>query len=245
MYFVYLRDVCSADSPLNPEKICAIRYLAGILELPKLWRLKTEERIDIGKRLFGFLSRLCETIFQLIQDTEPTDSGDSEETEDDSSPLWTSARSAVDILAFATLGGFLQLHGLDEGLPPCPSQLPNIVTFLIRYVLSGWKFSLFIFLEIPDPKCSFPKASGRALQVKEILSFPQNAGTNSLHVPPDAQSLLTAQFQVDRGPTENRRQEEEHEAQRKSGTIFSTRIGSIFSKSKKIIVYVYGFLDIH
>ena len=69
--------------------------------------------------------------------------------------------------------------------------------------------------------------------------------TNSLHVPPDAHSLLTPQFEVDRGPTENRRQEEEHEAQRKSGTIFSTRIRSIFSKSEKIIVYVYGFLDIH
>jgi len=141
----------STDSPLNTEKLCAIRYLAGILELPKFWRLKTEERIDIEKRLFGFLSRLCETNFQLIRDTEPSGSGHSE---DDPSPLWTSARSAVDILAFTTFSGFLQLHGLYEELPPCPSQLPSMVTLLIRYVSSGWKVtvSLFIFFEITDPK---------------------------------------------------------------------------------------------
>ena len=152
MYFVYLQDACSADSTLSHEKLCAIRYLAGILELPKIWRLETEERIDIRKRLFDFLSQLCETIFQLIQDTAPSGSDDSEESEDGPSPFWTSARSAVDILAFATFGGFLQLHDLGEKLPTYPSQFTSIVTFLIRYVLSGWKFSLFIFFEIPDPK---------------------------------------------------------------------------------------------
>jgi len=190
MYFVYLPDACSADSPLNPEKLCAIRYLAGILELPKLWRLKSEEGIVIRvwKRLFGFLSRLCETIFQLIQDMEPSGADDSE---GDSSPLWTSARCAVDILAFATFGGFLQLHGLDEELPLCPSRLPSIVSFLIRYVLSGWKFFFFIFIRNPRPEVemSFPKASSRAPQVKEILIWEQNAGTDSLYVPPDADSL--------------------------------------------------------
>jgi len=122
----------SADSPFNTEKLCAIRYLAGILELPKIWRLKSEERIDIGKRLLDFLSALCETTFQLIRDTETSGSGDSEEPEDDSSPLWTSARSAVDNLAFATLGGFLQLHDLYKELTPCPSQLSSMVTLLIR-----------------------------------------------------------------------------------------------------------------
>jgi len=146
---VLMGRLYSVDSLLNTEKLCAIRYLAGILELPKFWRLKIEEGIDIGKRLFGFLSRLCETIFQLIRDTEPSGSGHSE---DDPPPLWTSARSAVDILAFATFSGFLQLHSLCEELPPCPSQLPSMVTLLERYVLSGWKVSLFIFFEILDPK---------------------------------------------------------------------------------------------
>jgi len=41
-------------------------------------------------------------------------------------------------------------------------------------------------------KRSFPKASGRALQVKEILDWQQDAGTNSLHVPPDAQNTRAA-----------------------------------------------------
>ena len=125
---------CSVDSPLNPEKVCAIRYLAGFLELPKFWRLKTEEGIDIGKRLFGFLSCLCETIFVLIQDMEP--SSDSV-NEDDPSPLRGSARRAVDTLAFATFGGFLQVHAHYEELPPCPSRLPGIVSLLLRYVVSG------------------------------------------------------------------------------------------------------------
>jgi len=39
---------------------------------------------------------------------------------------------------------------------------------------------------------SFPKASSRALQFKEILDRQQDTGTNSLHVPPDAQSTRAA-----------------------------------------------------
>jgi len=236
VYFVYLQDACSADSPLNTEKLSAIRCLAGILELPKIWRLKTEEGVDIGKRLFGFLSHLCETIFQLIRDTEPSGSGDSE---DDPSPLWTSARSAVDILAFATFGGFFQLHDLYEELPPCPSQLPSIVTLLMRCVLSDRKFSSFIFFR-PKMERSFPKASSCALQFKEILCWQQNAGTNSPHVPPvnDAQSPLTPQFEVDHGPTETHRQEEEHEAGPSFfgwlAPILPTRMGN--NSSKRIIV---------
>jgi len=127
-------DACSADSQLDHEKLCAIRYLASILELPKFWRPQIEEGINIEKRLFDFLSCLCETIIQLIRDTEPS-SGDDREV--DLSPLWTCARGAVDILAFATFGGFLQLHRLDEKLPSCPSQLARIVFLLKRCVLSG------------------------------------------------------------------------------------------------------------
>ena len=134
-----MRDVCRPDSTFNYEKLCAIRYLAGFLELPKFWRLKTEEGVDTGKRLFNFLSLLCETNFQLIQDIQPSSAGDSK---DDSSPLWASARYAVDDLVSATFGGFLQLQDLAEEVSPCPPQLPTIVSLLTTgYVLSGWNFS--------------------------------------------------------------------------------------------------------
>jgi len=133
MYFVRLPDACSPDCLLDFQKVCAIRYLAGVLELPKFWKLKTEEG-NIGERLFGFLSLLCDTIFQLIRDTKPSGKDDSE----DESPLWTSARFSVDILAFVTFGGFLQLHNLREELPHCPLHwLPSILSILTRYVISG------------------------------------------------------------------------------------------------------------
>lgn len=108
-----------------------------MLELPKFWRLKTEEgdveEGDVGERLFGFLSLLCDTIFQLIRDTTPSGKDDSE----DESPLWTSARFSVDILAFVTFGGFLQHHSLREQLPRCPPKLPSILSLLTGYVISG------------------------------------------------------------------------------------------------------------
>jgi len=128
-----LPEACSDDLQLDHQKVCAIRYLAGILELPKSWRLKTEEGVDAGKRLFGFLSRLCEAILHLIQDTVPNGA------ENEPSPHFTSARDAIDILACATFTGFIRLHEGDEELPPYPSQLPNLVSLLTRYVFSSSK----------------------------------------------------------------------------------------------------------
>lgn len=126
-----LHDACSSDSRLDFEKLCGIHYLAAILELPKFWRLKTENGIDTGKRHLDFLSRLCETIFQLMQDTELEFANDCGGY---SPPLWTSARHAVDILALATFDGFLRLHDLYKEHSPCPPQLSRIVSFLIRCV---------------------------------------------------------------------------------------------------------------
>lgn len=143
----YSRDACSPDSEFDHEKLCAIRYLASILELPKFWRpqIDDKEGINIEKRFFDFLSCLCQTIIQLIRDTEPSSGDDSEV---DSSPLWTSARNAVDILAFATFGGFLQLHRLDEKLPSCPSQLTTIVSLLKRCVVFLAESPAFSIFEI-------------------------------------------------------------------------------------------------
>ena len=141
---VYLPDACSPDTHYNPDKLCAIRYLASFLELPKFWRLETDEGIYVGKEFFGFLSRLSETIFQLIRDIEPSGTDDAyNNLADDLSPLWTSARHAVDILAFATFRGFLELPGNQDHEPPSSSSLSplqSLVSLLTRYVLFGWKF---------------------------------------------------------------------------------------------------------
>jgi len=144
MHFVYLPEACSDDLQLDHQKLCAIRYLAGVLELPKFWSLKTEGA-DTGKRLFDFLSRLCKGILRLIQDTEPNGA------EDEPSPHLTSARDAVDTLACATFSGFIWLHEDGEELPPYPSQLLNLVSLLTRCVFSTSKsFSstlLYFFLK--------------------------------------------------------------------------------------------------
>ena len=108
---------------------------------------------------------------------------------------------------------------------------------------------------------SFPKASGCALQCKEILTWQQDAGTNSLHVPPDGQSrpmpqseqqntetnslhvppdarsLLAPQSDVDGGPTEKHRQEEEHKAQHKSAQKKLKQ-----AKETKVLMYVVSFV---
>jgi len=131
---VYLPDYCRADAHYNPDKLCAIRYLTGFLELPISWRLETEEGIFIGKELFRFLSRLFETIFQLIRDIEPSGADDLvENCEDVSSPLWTSARHAVDNLVFVAFRGFLELPG-DQGEEPpsSPSPLQSVVSLLTQ-----------------------------------------------------------------------------------------------------------------
>ena len=119
-----LPEACSDDLQLDHQKICAIRYLAGVLELPKSWRLKTEEGADTGKWLFGFLSRLCDAILHLIQDTDPNGG------EDEPSPCFTSACDAIDILACATFTGFIRLHEGDEELPSYPLNWQTLYPFL-------------------------------------------------------------------------------------------------------------------
>ncbi|KAF8800987.1 hypothetical protein BYT27DRAFT_7148106 [Phlegmacium glaucopus] len=143
-----LLSLCSSIPEFNYTKLSAIRYLAGILELPTFW----EKGSNVQQRFSDVLIALCRTIFELIQDTKSEADEDVDLNGD--SPLWLSAaRNAADILASATFDGLLRLHRLDRIISPHPPQLPNIVSLLQQ----------------SEMKIAFPKASDRASQVNEIL----------------------------------------------------------------------------
>ena len=164
IYFLCLPDSCSQSSMLNFEKVCAICYLAGILELPKFWRLKAKEGIDIGKQLFGFFSLLYDNIFQLIQDMMPSGVDDSE----DESPHWTSACFAVNTLASISSDSIV----LVKHFPLVPLNYQALSPFL--YSMCYWlEVFIFCILRNPRPKMerSFPKAFSVAPQVNEIFKL--------------------------------------------------------------------------
>lgn len=116
------------DKSLGPgfesSRLCAIRYLAGILELPRFWSGGNTH----PERFFDILSNLCNTLLRLIQDTE----GNLADGALDSSSSMSAARQVVDILSCVTFDGLLRLPRLNIPLPDCPVQLPTIIVMFMR-----------------------------------------------------------------------------------------------------------------
>jgi len=97
------------------------------LELPTFW----DKGVNDQKRFSEIIIALCESILQLIQDTEESEADIDIDLCD--SPLWMqAARDAADFLAAATFAGLLRLHRFNRVPSPCPPQLPNIVSLLKR-----------------------------------------------------------------------------------------------------------------
>lgn len=124
----YLQNL-SSSSEFNYSKLSAIRYFAGILELPSFW---TKE-IDDRKRLPDILAVLCKTMLQLIHDTAPQKSVvDIGNDSPGDSPIWMdAARNAVDMIVSATFNGLLRPRDRDV-CPHWPSQLRAIISVLLR-----------------------------------------------------------------------------------------------------------------
>ncbi|KAJ7745621.1 hypothetical protein B0H14DRAFT_3897477 [Mycena olivaceomarginata] len=132
------------------SRLCAIRYLAGILELPSFWRCfppnPSAERER--NRFLDVLSDLCNAIIELIGDTE-------ENAADMSvvfSPSMVAGRMAVDVLSCSVLNGLLRLRDLNNLPPRGPASLPKLLSLLLR-----------------ESK-TFPKAFEHALRVRAELA---------------------------------------------------------------------------
>ncbi|KAJ7347619.1 hypothetical protein DFH08DRAFT_1002604 [Mycena albidolilacea] len=145
------------------KTICAIRYLAGILELPSFWRrcppiISPEDpsfsdsfsppSSSQRQRFSDVLSTLCNTIILLVEDTKETGTGSGV----DSSPSMLAGQMAVDLFCCSVLNGVMWLHSSNDA-PPCPDTFPEIVTTLSR----------------DDMKHSFPRAFEIACTVKDTL----------------------------------------------------------------------------
>ncbi|KAJ7467209.1 hypothetical protein FB451DRAFT_1260509 [Mycena latifolia] len=145
---------CRSGPEFDPPRLCAIRYLSGILEVRSFWL----QGKDDPTRFYDVLCDIYETILQLIQDTEM-------DVADGDSPLipWlTAARDALDLFACAALEGLLLLdhHKCLDSLPRCPPQLPMVVSLIMR----------------DGVQKRFPEASIAASSVNAILERtpPQN-----------------------------------------------------------------------
>ncbi|KAJ6559901.1 hypothetical protein B0H19DRAFT_106873 [Mycena capillaripes] len=127
----WCRDAISQPG-FDSSRICAIRYLGGILVLPIFW----QNRAPDEARFFAVLSDVCHTVFQLISDTgeEVADTSvDTPSASVDMSPETSAAREAVDILCTATLNGLLFLNKTKpfprpwlDALPDIPSRLSSV-----------------------------------------------------------------------------------------------------------------------
>jgi hypothetical protein len=111
-------------------RLCAIRYLAGILELPKFWEMGSTE----PKRVSAVFSELCTTILLLIVDTGES----ADQPSFTSSPSMTAAREAADILSRAT---FRALLNMSSPLS-YPDSLREIVDILLQFVLITFRVFL-------------------------------------------------------------------------------------------------------
>ncbi|KAF7333034.1 hypothetical protein MVEN_02409800 [Mycena venus] len=118
------------DGPeFHLSRLCAIRYLAGILELPGFWgRFPSKSGVKRDrKRFLDVLSELCNTILQLLEDT----GGDATDMSVDSSPSMDAGRMAVEVLSCSVLNGLLRLHNLNNLPRRRPSSLGQIVSTLM------------------------------------------------------------------------------------------------------------------
>ncbi|KAJ7624280.1 hypothetical protein DFH06DRAFT_1305162 [Mycena polygramma] len=148
----------SSDGPeFHFPRLCAILYLAGILELPSFWKhlpahaIATKAIAPEQERqiFFDVLRKLCSTVLRLIDDTGVSKA----DTSVSSSSAMGFARHAVDLLAFSTLNGVHRLHR-EVSLQPCPQELPTLVQRIVNAVL---RYD------------SFVRASTLASAVKDIL----------------------------------------------------------------------------
>ncbi|KAJ6517456.1 hypothetical protein C8R47DRAFT_253815 [Mycena vitilis] len=134
----------SSDGPeFQFPRLCAVLYLAGILELPGFWRRlparaldteRIEPALEPGPErqiFFDVLRKLCNTVLVLINDTGVNKADNSVA----SSSAVGFARYAVDLLACSTLNGVHRLHQA-RNLHPCPQELPKITQDIVSAVLS-------------------------------------------------------------------------------------------------------------
>ncbi|KAF7346293.1 hypothetical protein MSAN_01856600 [Mycena sanguinolenta] len=130
-------------SRLGPDfdfpRICAIRYLAGILELPRFWG-STEP--DCFSAIF---SGLCRTILDLLNDTGRHVG----QTSFTSSPSMAAAREAVDILLRATFKALLNIRN--------PLSYPDLLVEIIDMLLQE------------NMSTCFPRAFNKAQLVSKLL----------------------------------------------------------------------------
>ncbi|KAJ7797764.1 hypothetical protein B0H14DRAFT_49900 [Mycena olivaceomarginata] len=162
------------DGPhFEHPRLCAIRYLAGILELPRFWRHFPPRNSPKCERASDVLSALCDTVDLLLDDT--TDTG--APVGIDSSPPMLAGQMAVDLLACSMLTGLLRLRDLDT-LPQCPNKLPAIVSTLTR----------------EDMKDGFPRSFKPACDVRDLLGDSSSLGLGNADAEtPAASSALDAQ----------------------------------------------------
>ncbi|KAF7351847.1 WD-REPEATS-REGION domain-containing protein [Mycena venus] len=118
------------DGPeFHLSRLCAIRYLAGILELPSFWRRFPSEPCAERdrQRFLDVLSELCRTILQLLEDV----GRDAADMSVDSSPSMDAGRMAVEVLCCSVLNGLLRLRDLNNLPPRRPTSLSQIVSTLL------------------------------------------------------------------------------------------------------------------
>ncbi|KAJ7771514.1 hypothetical protein B0H16DRAFT_1513779 [Mycena metata] len=118
------------DGPeFHPSRLCAIRYLEGILELPSFWgRFPPEPCAERDRQRFlDVLSEFCSTILQLLEDT----GGDAADMSVNSSPSMNAGRMAVEVLSCSVLNGLLRLRDLNNLPLRRPTSLPQIVSTLL------------------------------------------------------------------------------------------------------------------
>ncbi|KAJ7799138.1 hypothetical protein B0H14DRAFT_1710966 [Mycena olivaceomarginata] len=112
------------------SRLCAIRYLAGILELPSFWgnfpsnTLANDER----QRFLDVLAKLCTTILQLLEDS----GGNAADTSVGLSPSMDAGRRAVEAISCSLLFGLCRLRDLNNLPPHGPASLRQIITMLLR-----------------------------------------------------------------------------------------------------------------
>ncbi|KAJ7221285.1 hypothetical protein GGX14DRAFT_388474 [Mycena pura] len=155
----YSRVRSSTGPELDFPRLCAIRYLGGILELPDFWHnLRPNDTLTVNEdpnvereRFFQVLCNLCQTVLLVIQDTRSLGPADA------IPPPYLAGRIIVDMFSWATLSGVYRLCGLNQ-LHGCPEKLPRIIQDIVHAVLSC------------DMKSDFPWTYEAALAVSNLLT---------------------------------------------------------------------------
>ncbi|KAJ7440310.1 hypothetical protein B0H11DRAFT_2292982, partial [Mycena galericulata] len=121
----------AGDGPeFHFSRLCAIRYLAGILEFPSFWQgFPSDTRAKRERQRFlDVLSGLCTTILQLLEDS----GGNAADMSVGPSPSMNAGRTAVEVLSRSLLYGLCRLRNLNNLPPRAPASLRQIVSILLR-----------------------------------------------------------------------------------------------------------------